>query len=822
MQRPIIPTNKSVRSLRQVLATLVKTSLCLTACVLIQTLPAKAYAKADKRLEDFTRVEMENPTAIRVRHASVDQRSLKLEDYQLSTADGDPIELAAILASSASDILLIPIQPLQKHRVHYLKIAGIQQIKRVRFDGWFRNLYSHKSLGAEVDEEAETTTFGLFAPRANEVTLFLYRDSKSAAYKEIKMDASPDGVWVVQEPKDLHGTYYDFRVDGDIDPGNHFFKSQPVNLSDPYARVYDDRSGRSRVWRKTQPATPLKNGRPAMQDVVAYEVHVQDFTDLLPSEHPGTLLAMTESGLKNSSGKSIGFDYLLELGINVVHLMPVQEYLHYPDQQWAAAFAEDEEMQRLGVATENYQWGYRTTHAMAIEDRFRAGDQPGKPLNHGAQRDQFRDLVQKFHDHNIAVIIDIVPNHTGEDMDGQARFINFNGIDKHYYYRLDDAGEHIGEYGNEVKTEDRPMVQRWIIDQCLNLIEEFGIDGFRIDLAGQIDEQTLRALMEALPEDIILYGEPWIDVKDPWIKANPDWDWYKEDSPITFFQDSSRDAIIGRPFTLQDPVSDRGFAGGDASQRSAVVAAISNDYPEESESNLQGINYIDIHDNWALADKFAYPSWNGLETVEAKRIYIASGLLLTSLGPIVLHGGSEIMRSKGIAPIEDQPRETDFGTIYFKGRDDTYNMRTPNQFVWETVGTSASESSSNDYQKMFNWWQGLIKLRLSTLGQPLRRAAKAGADYFRWYQPENPHLLAYSIDDSILVAVNVGETAGTFDELKYPGEQWRLLADNGQINLSEGLSPEQGSAQGGAQANANKKGDKLLLPPLSIRIWIHQ
>ena len=143
----------------------------------------------------------------------------------------------------------------------------------------------------------------------------------------------------------------------------------------------------------------------------------------------------------------------------MVHLMPVQEYVHFPTDDWQASFKDDAYMIQQGVSEENYQWGYRTTFAMAVESRYRT--KGGEP---GTERDQFRDLVQAFHDKGVAVIIDIVPNHTGENMDGGQWFFNFAGIDKQYYYRTKDF-EHIGAYGNEVKTEERPMTQRWIIDQ---------------------------------------------------------------------------------------------------------------------------------------------------------------------------------------------------------------------------------------------------------------------------------------------------------------------------------------------------------------------
>ncbi len=427
-----------------------------------------------------------------------------------------------------------------------------------------------------------------------------------------------------------------------------------------------------------------------MEDVIAYEVHVQDFTDLLPvsEDLKGTIPAMIKAGLKNAKGYKIGFDYLVDLGINVVHLMPVQEFLHYPDEEWRSSFKDDPFMKEQGIHMENYQWGYRTSHCFAIESRYRKrGTEPG------SERDQFRDLVQAFHDRDIAVIIDIVPNHTAENMDGQNHFFHFNVLDKPYYYRTRDL-DHIGEYGNEVKTENRPMVQRWLIDQCKHFIEEFGVDGFRIDLAGQIDKQTLRALKHAIGEDKIIYGEPWIASNDPEYEANPDWNWYKEDAPITFFQDDSRNAFKGTVSNPKDKKKDRGYAGGNGSLRDRVKLSLANKFPEDK-NPLRGINYLDIHDNWALADQFASNDWDGRFGVDEERFKIAAVLLYTSLGPIVTHGGTEIMRSKGVATLQEVAKETKSNIkVYLHGKRDTYNMRAANQFVWENVGKTKRDEGS--------------------------------------------------------------------------------------------------------------------------------
>lgn len=717
------------------------------------------------------------------------ERSLNPSDYKLTNASGEEIKITSVLPNTSTQTLITPTQKLDKRRVYYLEFPAAKLKTVVSFDGWFRTLYSDKELGANISKDGKTTMFRLFAPRAVEVNLYFYDDAKSPEPKEkqaMKMDEN--GVWEYEANGNLKGTWYDFSVHGFDEPGNHYYEQIGETVSDPYARVNDDAWGRSMVWPATKPAKPLKNGIPNYSDVIAYEVHVQDFTDLLPvsDDLKGTIPAMFKSGLKNKNGAKVGFDYLVDLGINTVHLMPVQEYLHYPDEWWRPAFKDDPFMIEAGIAEENYQWGYRTTHAFAIENRYRQ-----KGTAPGMEREQFRDLVQAFHDKGIAVIIDIVPNHTGENMDGKNYYLNFNGIDKVYYYRTKNL-EHIGEYGNEVKTENRPMVQRWLIDQCLHFINEFGIDGFRIDLAGQIDEQTLIALKKAIGEDKILYGEPWIGSNDPNYENNPDWDWYKVDSPITFFQDDARNAFKGGAFldvNNPDPKKERGFAGGNTSVRNLVKLALQNHFPEEK-SPHSGINYLDIHDNWTLADQFAISDWNGLNGVMEDRVKIALTLLMTSQGPLVLHGGSEILRSKGSAELKETVKEMTNGTkVYLHGKRDTYNMRKANQFVWETVGLRKGEKGAvSDFKDMYDFWKGMIAFRKSNFGKVFKSQTAVPEGYYRFIEPENPALLGYFVDEKVLVLMNVGEEKANIESVQIPAGKWKLIGHNSGVNHAKGVS----------------------------------
>jgi pullulanase/glycogen debranching enzyme len=707
-------------------------------------------------------------------------------DLSLSTLDGRVITIASVLPKRADTYLVVPDSDMDPARLHVLTTSKDSSRVFVRRDEWFKTLYSDKPLGAVVSDDRSHTDFRIFAPRASLVKLHLFSDrfgDLDQPDKSIDMSRDRDGVWEAREPGNHHGVYYTFTVHGPDEPGNWFYGTHPVHLTDPYALVSDDSFGKARVWIPEAPPVPVKGGRPAMEDVVAYEVHVQDFTDDLPvDDHlKGTFTAMGMRGLKNDRGKPIGFDHIVDLGVNVVHLMPVQEYLHYPDAEWQAAFADDPYMIEQDIARENYQWGYRTTHALAVESRFR--DRPsarGRTPEPGDERKQFQNLVQAFHEEGIAVIIDVVPNHTGENMDGRHLLLNFNGLDLPYYHRTDDSLRHIGPFGNEIKSEERPMVQRWILDQLRHWVDVLGVDGFRIDLAGQIDEQTLLWIKSELPSDLIIYGEAWIPPSDPIVASDPDFGWYKADAPITYFQDDARNAFKGPVSNPVNPLTDRGFAGGDGSVRDRAMSGLTNDWPEEGDPN-RGINYLDIHDNWTLADQFSNEDWNGLLHVDEKAFKIAATLLFTSLGPIVLHGGTEFMRSKGHAPLVELVKYTATGPLHIHGKRDSYNLRKANRFLWQTVGAE----HPLDYAGMQAYWSGLLDLRLSDAGSVFRLGGTVpDPGHYEFIAPENTQLLGYRVGGQVLVLINTSFEDAEFHDLPSFSGEWRLVADGDRVDLS--------------------------------------
>lgn len=339
-----------------------------------------------------------------------------------------------------------------------------------------------------------------------------------------------------------------------------------------------------------------------------------------------------------------------------------------------------------------------------------------------------------------------------------------------------------------------------------------GVDGFRIDLAGQIDEQTLAWIKEELPEDLIIYGEAWIAPTDPVTRADPDLYWYKADAPITYFQDDARNAFKGPVSNPSDPAVDRGYAGGDGSQRERAKVGLVNSFPEEIDPN-RGINYLDIHDNWALADRFSDEDWDGRKHVDQAGVRIAATLLFTSLGPVVIHGGTEMLRSKGAAPLMEIVKTTASGDLAYHGKRDTYNHRRANQFEWEFAGAGPGERPI-DYGAMNRYWQRLIALRNSDTGSVFRIGGVVPEDHYQWFLPDNDQLLGYVAGD-VMVLMNTSWEAGMIDISELPAGSWVQVTD-GTLFVEDGCECSQTIESTGPSTDTVH----ITVPSRSAPIWV--
>ncbi|HPJ78677.1 MAG: type I pullulanase [Prolixibacteraceae bacterium] len=492
--------------------------------------------------------------------------------------------------------------------------------------------YGKGDLG--VSRTPEKTLFRLWAPTARTVDLRLYTAGKGGKpLRIIAMERAEGGTWLHEEPADLQGLYYTFRVhDGE------WLHEVP----DPYARAVGVNGLRGMVidLAATNPQGWEKDKGPrlkAFTDWIIYETHIRDFS-ISPCSgihHKGKYLGFTEENTCNPTGEKTGLSYLKELGITHVHLLPVHDFQTV-----------DEEYPGL-----KYNWGYDPQNFNAPEGSF-ATD----PYDGSVRIREFKRLVKALHDHGIGVILDVVYNHTW-----LTKGSVFNQTVPGYFYRQNGDGSfaNASGCGNEIASE-RSMVRKFIIDSLKYWIREYHIDGFRFDLMGIFDNETMRHIRYEIDKKdpgIFLYGEGWTGGPSPMpeyrraVKKN-----ITHLPGIAAFCDDMRDALKGN----HGYKASQGFVSGLALREEAVkfgiVAATwhpqivysfveSSPEPWASEP-AQCVNYVSCHDNYTLYDKLrmSRPEASGEEL--RRMVKLAGAILLTSQGVPFLHAGMEFCRSK--------------------------------------------------------------------------------------------------------------------------------------------------------------------------------
>lgn len=508
------------------------------------------------------------------------------------------------------------------------------QARPQKFDTRKFPAYDKSDLG--VQYKKESAIFRVWAPTAETMHLMLYQDALTGKPVRIfPMKKGEKGTWTIGIPGDLNGKFYTYRakIKGK-------WQSEVV---DPYARAAGVNGKRGLIldmeetdppgWQKDRP--PLFN---AKTEAIIYELHVRD-----ASIHPhsginrkGKYLGLTEKGSRTSDGYSTGLDHLKELGVTHVHLLPVYDF-----------YSIDESRPHLP----QYNWGYDPLNYNVPEGSYATDAENGK-----VRIREFKELIRTFHENGLRVVMDVAYNHTALTEES-----NFNQLVPGYYYRHTSDGKfsNATACGNEMASE-RPMMRKFMLESMKYWVEEFHIDGFRIDLMGVHDIETMNLISKELHEmrpDILLYGEGWTAGTSPLkdslraLKKNA-----HRLNGIAVFSDDLRDAIKGHVFTAKD----RGFASGkpgnEESVRFGVVASTSHPqihYSKVNYSNApyasgpyQTISYVDCHDNHVLWDKLKLSAVGASETERISMHKLALSIVLTSQGIPFLHAGTEFLRSK--------------------------------------------------------------------------------------------------------------------------------------------------------------------------------
>ena len=599
------------------------------------------------------------------------------------------------------------------------------------------------------------TKIRVWAPSALEVELRIYE--KSTGGEAIRIDQffkAEKGTWTIALNGDIKGFYYTIRVnDGEWLNETPGVEARAVGINGHRGLIYDPEETNPEGWLADQ---RVENSNPV--DAIIYEVHVRDFSIYKSSgiKNKGKFLAFTEQGTHSSNKLSTGTAHLKELGITHVHLLPVNDFSTVDENE----------------PDQSYNWGYDPQNFNAPEGSYSTNPDTTSRIT------ELKMLVQSLHQAGIGVILDVVYNHTAFTTRSY-----FNQTVPGYYYRQKPDGtfSNASGCGNELATE-RAMVRKYILDSLQYWATEFHVDGFRIDLMGIYDLETMnqiRAKMDAISPEILLYGEGWAADSSPLdeayraVKTN-----VTKLDRIAVFNDDFRDGIKGDNFNPRN----KGFVSGQTVKEETIKFGITGacfhphivyGYVEHSKSPWakepwQCVNYASCHDNYTLYDKLVMSSPEASEEELQRMVMMAGALVMTSQGIPFLHAGVEMARTK---------------------LGDHNSYKSPdriNQIDWNRKHT---------FSEVYKYYQSLIRLRKK---HPAFRMynSKQIREHLIFSDDYRPGVISYVLVNhanndvwrTILIVFN-----GNNHTIQFPIKEhikWRIIAHDTIIDEKSNIYPE--------------------------------
>lgn len=497
--------------------------------------------------------------------------------------------------------------------------TSVARLGSVLHSNSFNQKYAYEgNLGYSYSKEK--TEFNLWAPTALSVKLIV----ENEPYDMTLLDK---GVWNTTITKDLHLKKYVYELE--------FLNNEKVISVDPYSFAVTANSTHTVIVTNEDLSPHNWDSSKRMDsftkntDAIIYEAHIRDLTIGKDNGiiNKGKFLGLTEKGTKTTNGNLSGLDYIKSLGVTHVQFLPIYD------------FASIDETADLSYG-KVYNWGYDPLNYNVPEGTY--STDPTSPTLRAVE---LKELINTLHNEGLYVIMDVVYNHVS-DVNRSA----FHKTVPGYFFRYDDAGRLLNGtgVGNETASE-QPMFRRYMIESLKYWATEYNIDGFRFDLMGIHDVQTMKQIKEALntiDESIILLGEGWdMGTQPSNVKANQK---NADDLPgIAYFNDSIRDAIKGSVFDAADP----GMVNGKLSQESLVgnnllganhIDKMLGNYV----SAAQVVQYVEAHDNLTLFDKLLASKPDDSDAIREKCHNLATSMVLLSHGMPFIHAGQEILRTK--------------------------------------------------------------------------------------------------------------------------------------------------------------------------------
>lgn len=477
-----------------------------------------------------------------------------------------------------------------------------------------------KKMGLDYSEEK--STFRVYSPSSDKLILRIYENSDSIIGDDYMMRKNQFGFFEKTIRKDLDGMYYTYVTED---------KSE---VTDPYSFGSSLNSKKSAIFdiKKTDPEGFREHKRPKInkKEAVIYEMHVKDFTYSKTSgaKNRGKFLGVVEEGTE-FNGLSTGIDHLLELGVTHVHFMPIYDFITV-DESEDKFFDE-----------ENYNWGYDPELYNVPE-----GSYSTDPENPKSRVYELKTMIMELHKRGIRVIMDVVYNHVFRGKNS-----NFERLYPGYYLRRTEDGclsDGTG-CGTEMDTE-KPMFKKFILDSVKFWMKEYKVDGFRVDLMGLYDIDTIVAmtkLAKSIDEDALIYGEPWTGGLSPLPYEKQTLKGTQKGKGFACFNDTFRDCIKG-----DNNGTSLGFAMGDFNKKICVETGIAGSINLDSlhrgftENPTETINYVNSHDDLILRDKIDIALKNYSEKWKKDVNKLAKSIIFTSFGIPFIHEGNEFLRSK--------------------------------------------------------------------------------------------------------------------------------------------------------------------------------
>ncbi|MCB0422359.1 MAG: hypothetical protein KDD61_15275 [Bdellovibrionales bacterium] len=610
------------------------------------------------------------------------------KDIKLTTSDNKPLPIASMNYNiSGIDIFLqselpkdrnIKIQWWNHSHFAYPTLPYLNQ----------NFFYQGDDLGATV--QSNQIQFKVWSPTAESIFLVLYQPDETTVQQKIPMHRNHLGVWHTTIPiADNVGRLYQYEVKA--------FGKTELAL-DPYAKsmggqTLKDRTqvGKAAIVKLpfTPPHSPMDNMANEV-DVLLYEAHIRDF-----SIHPDSPTPLIEKG--TYSGFSYALPHISDLGVTHIQFQPLQNF-HSVNE-----YLKDYQGDNIPMPSVNYNWGYDSQSFFTPEGWFSSD-----PKNPMARVLELRQLIRNVHKRGLGATLDVVYNHIYNEK-------VFETVAPGTYLRRNRLGNVSFGTGAGATLESRMVMMRKLIIDSLKFWKDFyGFDGFRFDLMGFLDHDTMRAIRKELGPRVLLYGEAWNFTDLPWQQATT-----KSNLPcealLGVFNDTTRDAILGRE-------GGKGFVQGVRSQnsqlRSGIIGALighpqdglihRDGYHRFAKEPFQSLNYFSIHDGFTAWDKINF-SLNASVLERQRRLKMAFAMLMTAQGRVIFQGGSEFGRSKPLAP-NDPTSHRAHTSVEVNPDHGVYYLH-ENSYQSPDITNALRWPELSKHKEVFDYVKGLIQLR---------------------------------------------------------------------------------------------------------------